>query len=122
MGDFIKKKAEQDKIFYIGYSQGTVQMFYALSHIEESYMEHNLHKFIALAPCSISSGLYDKDGKPDAAYYEAVNFKYHDMGIYDVAGPYWDENLKKGCDAFGKDWCDYAKQYVPGNGQPYSTQ
>ena len=36
--DFIKEKCKQEKIFYIGYSQGTVQMFYALSHIEESYL------------------------------------------------------------------------------------
>ena len=36
--DLIKEQAATDKIFYVGYSQGTVQMFYALSHIEESYL------------------------------------------------------------------------------------
>ena len=67
---FIKEKANQDKIFYIGYSQGTVQMFYALSHIEESFLTDNLIKFIALAPCSVSTGINDKDGKPDIDFYK----------------------------------------------------
>lgn len=34
---FIKEKTGHDKIFYIGYSQGTIQMFYGLAHIEDSY-------------------------------------------------------------------------------------
>ena len=58
---FIKEKAKKEKIFYIGYSQGTVQMFYSLSHLEKSFLQHNLIKFIALAPCSIISGKMKDD-------------------------------------------------------------
>lgn len=94
-------------------------MFYALSHIEEFYLKDNLIKFIALAPCSISTGITKDDGTPDVEWYDENEFKLHDLGIYDVAGPHWDENIKKGCEALGKEWCDTAKAY---DGQPFGTQ
>ena len=86
-------------------------MFYALSHIEESYLKDNLIKFIALAPCSISTGHYDRKGVPDPEYYEGINFKYEDLGIYNVGGPNWVENKKKGCKEFGLVWCAIASAY-----------
>ena len=74
--EMIKKEAKQDKIYYIGYSQGTVQMFYGLSHIEESFLQDNLIKFIALAPCSISTGAMKPDDPTqiDMDYYNKVDF------------------------------------------------
>ena len=60
----IKEQTGADKIFYLGWSQGTVQMFYSLAHLEEDFFVDNLHKFVAFAPCTINT----KDG-PES-YYE----------------------------------------------------
>ena len=80
-------------------------MFYALSHIEESFLKENLIKFIALAPCSIWNGVLDKDDVHDPEAYEDSTFRYHELGIYNVMGPNWETSLKTGCDNFGNDWC-----------------
>jgi pimeloyl-ACP methyl ester carboxylesterase len=40
----------EDKIQYIGYSQGTAQMFYALTHDDENFYGQHLHRTIMLAP------------------------------------------------------------------------
>ena len=50
----IKNATGEDKIFYLGYSQGTGQMHYGLSHIEDSFHSKNLHKVVHLAPCFIA--------------------------------------------------------------------
>ena len=115
----VKEMTGMRKIFYIGYSQGTVQMFYGLSHIEESFLQDNLIKFIALAPCSISTGVVDKEGNVDHRAYEGSTFRYHELGIYNVMGPNWETSLKTGCDNFGDEWCGY---YSNLHVQPYSTQ
>ena len=38
----MKERTGADKVFYIGYSQGNVQMFYALTKLEESFFADNL--------------------------------------------------------------------------------
>ena len=68
-------------------------MFYGLSHIEESYHEKNLIKFIALAPCSVSTGSITPDGKPDINLYKDTWFKFQDFGVYAVKGPNWDRDI-----------------------------
>ena len=41
------------KVSYVGVSQGTVQMFYALAHVEESFLADNLFTpGVACGPCS----------------------------------------------------------------------
>ena len=49
----IKEHSGAEKVFYLGWSQGTVQMFYALAHREEDDLVDNLYKFLAFAPCTI---------------------------------------------------------------------
>ena len=51
----MKERTGAEKVFYIGYSQGNVQMFYALAHLEETFFVDNLYKFVALAPCTVTS-------------------------------------------------------------------
>ena len=48
----IKELTGFEKILYLGYSQGTTQMFYGLSKYEESFYADNLLKFLAFAPCT----------------------------------------------------------------------
>ena len=42
----IKQQASVDKVFYIGYSQGTIQMFYGLAHKEDTFFADSLHKVV----------------------------------------------------------------------------
>ena len=84
-------------------------MFYGLSHIEESYLEKNLIKFIALAPCSVPTGLVTPDGKPDIATYKKTSFRLQELGVYSVKGPNWDSDLKIICDNLDEDYCTGAK-------------
>ena len=54
----MKKKSGAEKVFYLGWSQGTIQMFYGLVHLEEEFFVDNLYKFVAMSPCTIAP----KDG------------------------------------------------------------
>ena len=94
-------------------------MFYGLSNIEETYLEKNLIKFIALAPCSVSTGLLTPSGEPDIAGYKETFFRLQDLGVYAVKGPNWDRDLKIICDNLDKDFCEVSKAYA---WQPYSVQ
>ena len=49
----IKDQTSKDKIFYIGYSQGTIQMFYGLFK-NGTEISDSLHKVVQLAPCAIA--------------------------------------------------------------------
>ena len=104
-------------------------MHYGLAHKEESYYADKIKKVVQLAPCSVSTGIPNKDGKPDIPTYEATDWNYQDMGIFNVGGPNWTDgkkNLKKGCDTFGDGWCAYFTQYTHGiyggDGQVFGIQ
>ena len=47
--DYVRKATGFDKLTYVGHSQGTTQMFYALSKHEDFWAER-LNLFVALAP------------------------------------------------------------------------
>ena len=47
--DYILEETHQEKIAYIGHSQGTSQMFYGLSE-QEAYFKDKLSLFVALGP------------------------------------------------------------------------
>ena len=47
------KEKTGKKVSYVGVSQGTVQMFYALAKLEEDFFADNLFTFAALDPCTI---------------------------------------------------------------------
>ena len=49
----MKVRSGAEKVFYLGYSQGTVQMFYGLAHRHDDFYADNLHKFLAFAPCTV---------------------------------------------------------------------
>ena len=50
---FIKEKTSVRKIAYIGYSQGTTQMFYSLA-TPKTEIEQSLNLYIAISPCTIA--------------------------------------------------------------------
>ena len=86
----IKEKTGYDKILYLGYSQGTTQMFYGLSKFEESFYADSLLKFAAFAPCI----RFAQDKKH---VWERSIFKYKDLGIYHEGGTAQPGNVEKIC-------------------------
>ena len=84
----IKKATGEDKIFYVGYSQGTGQMHYALSHIEDTLVQ-SLHRVVHLAPCFVAH-------VPNwtKSISDSTLFKFQDKGIYAINGPNWAADLK----------------------------
>lgn len=98
----IKEKSGADKIFYLGWSQGTVQMFYALAHLEEEFLADNLYKFVAMAPCTY----VPKDGREK--YWDDTLYSFPSVGVYDLYGPNWDTEYQTICDELSQEACDYA--------------
>jgi pimeloyl-ACP methyl ester carboxylesterase len=47
--DYVRKVSGRDKITYIGHSQGTTQMFFAISR-DEAFWKKRLNLFVAIAP------------------------------------------------------------------------
>ena len=91
----IKSKTGKDKIIYMGYSQGTTQMFYALAKYEESYLASSLEKFVALAPCTF----FDVSTTPES-YWENSVYKFPAKGVDELYGPNWTAKQKIICDNF----------------------
>ena len=80
----IKEKTGEDKIYYVGYSQGTIQMFIALIKNKDTDIAGSLHKYVALAPCTIAAAA------GTAKDYEDTLFKLEGMGIYAIYNtPTW---------------------------------
>ena len=86
----IKEKTDNERVIYLGWSQGSTQMFYGLSKMEEEFYADSLIKAVMLAPCTIletQSFDYNIDGL----------FRYQDLGVYNINGPNWQENLPDLC-------------------------
>ena len=97
----IKKESGAEKVFYLGYSQGTVQMFYALSHLDSSFFADNLYKFVALAPCTISP----EDGSED--YWLGNLYSIQDLGIHSLYGhdERWVRDYERICTELSEEAC-----------------
>ena len=110
--DAIKAATGEDKIFYLGYSQGTGQMHYGLSHDDEGYYGKNLHKTVHLAPCFVPNA-------PDIMkiYYTHTVAHMQEKGFYSINGPNWDTELPQICDAFGAVICKYFTEITGSQGQ-----
>ena len=89
---FIKERTGK-KVSYVGVSQGTVQMFYALSTIEEDFLKDNLFTFAAIDPCTI-------DVSEGNRLYEDGLFHFSEYGIYAFGGPNWEQDQETICSNF----------------------
>lgn len=106
----VKELTGEDKIFYVGYSQGTIQMFYGLAHLESEFHVHHLHKVVQLAPCfvaNIASPVAPVD-------YVNHTFELQENGVYAINGPNWDRDLQTICDTMNEAVCVYYKTQVKG--------
>ena len=115
----IKAAAGVDKVFYIGYSQGTIQMFYGLAHLESSFHAENVYKVVQLAPCFVP--LLD----PNVFNVESANatiMQYQSYGVYAFNGPNWERDLQTICDNFPQEICDYYKTQTGYQGQAVQSE
>ena len=93
--NYIKKKTAQDKVTYVGHSQGTTQMFYGLA-TNEDYFKDALNLFVALAPAvrmdrSNTANLLNVLAKFDW-FLEA---KLGEIGIHELFGKGWEIEFEK---------------------------
>lgn len=51
--ELILRESGMDKVTYVGYSQGTAQMFYALAKNQDFYAD-KINRFVAIGPCPIT--------------------------------------------------------------------
>jgi hypothetical protein len=103
------KRSNFDKGFYIGYSQGTVQMFYALAHREEEILASKLHGVLQFAPCTICP---EPRGEDDETWLYDGLYSFPEVGVYDLYGPdYYPDEYDRICDELGADACTYAGNF-----------
>ena len=87
----IKSITGEDKITYLGYSQGTIQMHYALAHDDDLWFQDNLKRVIHFAPCFVMT-------MPNTEwFYNNSMATFRDNGIYAINGPNWEEDLENIC-------------------------
>ena len=83
--DFVRTFTKQPKVTYIGHSQGTTQMFYAISANQEFWKER-LNLWVALAPVTkldhCKSGLIKLFSEFEAVLGSTLNF----LGVYELLG------------------------------------
>jgi len=106
--EMILRVTDDEKIYYVGYSQGSVQMHYALAQ-DSDWFKERLHRAVMLAPC-----FYRVYPSPvlDWEYNNSIA-TFRDNGIYAIGGPNWTEDLKKICEIY-----DYVVCYMF-EGKPY---
>ena len=113
--DLIMQQTGKDKVNYIGYSMGTTQMFYGLTHIEGVYYGHYMNKFIALAPCIyLKSTTYEQ-------YVDGYG-EYRKLGVNVIGGPNWDSHVKDICANMSESWCNSAKGNKHMEAQPLKSR
>lgn len=100
----MKETSGADKVFFIGYSQGSVQMFYGLAHREEEFFAESIHKFLAMAPCTVA----ETEADVPESYFTDNLFQYPSIGVYWLGGTNYEENATKVCEQFSEDACDDA--------------
>lgn len=88
--DHVLNQTNQEKLTYIGHSQGTTQMFYGLSMYPE-YFKQRINLFVALAPVV-------KLGTNKSARFKVVSFLgnsfvnlFAKRGVYEAFGKGWDK-------------------------------
>ena len=104
----VKEAAGVEKIFYIGYSLGTAQMFYALAHLEDEFFADSIYKYIALAPCFASETPTETMTDMGCTTHECVSDKItadEKIGWVNSFGPNWDATLEKICKEFDEGVC-----------------
>ena len=89
-----------EKVYYIGHSQGTSQMFYALAD-NEDYFASRMAGFLAFAPCTVDAGYCD----PESEWTDTM-LQFPGLGVHSLYGDVSADALTIICDNFDSDVCD----------------
>ena len=101
---YIKDQTGVDKVSYIGYSQSTSQMFYALAFREDLFRDH-VAKNILLGPCFVP------ELNPvctDIGCLNTTVFTWTAIGMYAYNGPNWEtQDIYTVCGLSSDAQCQY---------------
>ena len=86
--DYIRDVTNQPKVAYIGHSQGTTQMFYALSE-NEPFFRDKVSIFIALAPVTKITNQKAEVVRVAADLYRAIDSAADIVHLYELGGANW---------------------------------
>ena len=86
--DYIIEQTDQPKVAYIGHSQGTTQMFYALAE-NEAYYKDKLSIFVALAPVTKITNQKADIVRIAADHYRAIDSAADYVHMYEMGGANW---------------------------------
>ena len=86
--DYILNITNNSKLAYIGHSQGTTQMFYALSKYGDS-MREKLSLFVALAPVTKITNQKAEVISVAADLYVAIKDAAKLIHLYEIGGTNW---------------------------------
>ena len=88
------KETTGKKPIWLGWSQGTTQLLYALAKEKEnggSFFGENLSKAVLFTPCTVPSP-NTLVGDPSKGLY-----KYQEYGVHNINGPDWVSNVELLC-------------------------
>lgn len=112
------ENSELTKGHYIGNSMGTITMQVALSRYEYE-MADWLYNVVLTSPCQVTdvneSGIMGNYKVSKGFNIARVRDYLASVGVYNIAGPNWHENVKKICDGGNKTICKWARN-MPLNG------
>ena len=86
--DYIIENTGQEKVAYVGHSQGTTQMFAALAQDEESFKD-KLSLFVALGPVSKIANTQAELLQFVVHFYDEISSTANLLGIHNIAGNNW---------------------------------
>ena len=96
--DYILERTNQPKLAYIGHSQGTTQMFYALSN-NKAFFRDKVSIFVALAPVTKITNQKADMVSIAADLYVAIDDAAELIHLYEIGGANWFKNtlIRKLC-------------------------
>ena len=99
--DYVRNLTGNDKVSYMGHSQGTSQMFTALS---EGFgdLDQKVNLFVALAPITRLGGATNQFFTTLGATFPYLLEILHTFGVYEFFGPTWEANEAKICMIFSE--------------------
>ena len=96
--DYIIEQTDQPKVAYIGHSQGTTQMFYALA-TNEKFFRDKVSIFVALAPVTKITNQRADIVRIAADHYRTIDWAAEHVHLYEMGGANWIQNtlIRKLC-------------------------
>jgi len=86
--NFILDKTGNEQVAYVGFSQGTSQMFYGAS-VMFSYYREKVSVFVALGPCGAIPNSKTPLIQTAGDNRKTLEYVTHTLSIYELKGPDW---------------------------------